>query len=77
MDFYFMENIDPKKLLEFFTNRKERIHDILLKKLRQLPPTPYMKFLLDTSEGQRRISIYFANFESALRGQMDVFLSDL
>ena len=77
MDFYFIENIDPKKLLAFFCSRKERIHSILLKKLKQSPPTPYMKFLLDTSEGLGRISVYFANFEKALRGQMDVFLSDL
>ncbi len=77
MDFCFIKKTDPAKLLTFFTNRKKRVHDILVKKLKQLPKTPYIKFLLETPHGQERVSIYFSNFENALRGQSDTFISDL
>ena len=77
MDFIkIAERADLEKLLQLFVEQKGRIYDLLLEKLREKGPTPYINFVTDQPEGQERTRRYLDVFEEALRGEMEVFFKD-
>jgi signal transduction histidine kinase len=71
-----MERADLEYLLRLFIERKEQIYSLLLERLRQEGPTPYIDFVANQLEGQERTRRYLDAFEQALRGNLTFFFND-
>jgi signal transduction histidine kinase len=71
-----MEKVDLEKLSRFFAERKQRVYDMIRKRLAKEPSTPYIRFVLDHPQGERRRRVYLDAFEKALRGKVQVFFND-
>jgi len=67
---------DLVKLSHFFAERKDRVYDMIQKGLEREPSSPYIRFILNHPEGQRRRREYVDAFEQALKGSVDVFFND-
>ena len=64
------------KLIDFFRSHRSHIHEYLCEFIGSESPTTYREFILTHLEGQRRVRMYLQRFESALAGNVEVFLED-